>query len=114
MIMGESTKLPLTDRLHSAGTATPNWLAAFELFISDFYTALEEITLDPRFGTVYNTIIGAYSHRDKDGRSMELLLSEVVAVVSDLPQAKRCDVLYKLLIEPFARLYDCERRENNL
>lgn len=112
--MGESTKLPLTERLQRAGTAAPNWLAAFELFISDFYTALEEITLDPRFRTVYDTILGPYRHRNKDGRSMELLLSEVVAVVSELPQAKRAEVLYKLLIEPFARLYDVERRENNL
>lgn len=109
--MEQLTKVPLSDRLQSAGTAAPNWLAAFELFISDFYECLEDMTLDPHLGTIYEAIINPYSHRTKGRNNMELLLSEVVAVVSDLPRPKRAEVLYNLLIEPFARLYDCERRD---
>lgn len=112
--MGGLTKLPLTERLQSAGTAAPNFLAAFELFISDYYKCLAGMTLDPRFSAVYDTVVSPYSHRPKGGESMELLLSEVVAVVMDLPRTKRAEVLYKLLIEPFARLDDMERRENSL
>lgn len=112
--MDRWTKLPLIERLQSAGTAAPNFLAAFELFVSDFYESVEGMTLDPSFSAAYDTIISPYTHRTKGGESMELLLSEVVAVVSDLPQGKRARVLYQLLVEPFARLYDCERRENNV
>jgi len=104
--MGPLIKIPLSERLQSAGTTAPNFLAAFELFISDFYTTLEEMTLDPRFSTTYQAAISPYSYRTKDGKVMELLLSEVVGVVSELPPPERGEVLYKLLIEPFARLYD--------
>lgn len=112
--MDRWTRIPLAERLQCAGTAAPNFLGAFELFVSDFYEGLAEITLDPHFRAVYDTCISPYSYRDKDGRSMELLLSEVVAVAAELPQAERAGVLYQLLIEPFARLYDCERREQKV
>lgn len=110
------TKLPLAERLQRAGTASPNFLAAFELFATDFRDGLAELTMDPQLAISYNTIIAPYSHRAKGGKNMELLLSEVVAVImAELPPAKRGEVLYRLLIEPFARLYDLEQeREERL
>ena len=110
------TKLPLAERLQRAGTASPNFLAAFELFATDFRDGLAELTMDPRFTAAYNTTSAPYSHRPKSGENMELLLSEVVAVITaELPPAKRGEVLYRLLIEPFARLYDLEQeREERL
>ena len=112
--MGGWTKLPLVERLQSVGTTAPNFLAAFELFATDFRDGLEELTLNSRFATTYNTTIALYSYRTKGGKNVELLLSEVVSVVMDLPPAERGKVLYKLLVEPFARLYDCEKGVNNL
>lgn len=102
-------KIPLSERLQSAGTVAPNFLSAFELFISDYYTTMGEMTQDPRFSATYQTAIAPYSRRNKGGELTELLLSEVVDVVSELPPPERAEVLYKLLIEPFARLHDCEK-----
>lgn len=93
-------RIPLTERLEQAGVSGPIFLNAFELFPDDYFNAFAELTGAPYLGDVYQTEIQPFH----DQQDHFCVLSEIVFFAGDLPQNERQNILYRILIEPFAGL----------
>lgn len=99
--MAAVAKIPLKERLRAIGTNKPNFLAAFELFINDFFLEIAKITRSKYFESVYYSFVAEYN--DQNGGCV---LTEIVHRADELPSEEKLDLLYTVLVEPFAALKD--------
>lgn len=97
--MAAVPKIPLKERLQTAGTNRPDFLAAFEIFANDFFLEIAKMTGNTYFESVYYSFVADYN--DENGG---YVLSEIVHRANELPTAEKLDLLYTILIEPFAAL----------
>ena len=97
--MAQISKTPLRERLQMAGSARP---AAFGLFMDDFFCAAAPMTGNETYLLdVYNERIQLYNDSGRD-----LLLFEMIHLADSLPPDERDELFYRILIEPFALLYE--------
>ncbi len=98
--MGKVPRIPLEQRLlqHKSGEA--KFLAAFELFVDDFFEAVGKMSGDLTVMETYEDAVSGYNYRN----GMDLVLSQMVVVADGLPKEDCGELLYRILIEPFAIL----------
>lgn len=97
--MGAVPKIPLKERFQTAKTNKPNFLATFELFVNDFFLEIAKITGNTYFESVYYSFVAEYN--DQNGGCV---LTEIVHRADELPSEEKLDLLYTVLVEPFAAL----------
>ena len=91
--------LPLETRLKSIQAASPNFLAAFEVFTEDFFLALDTAFNAggiPFLWRIYEDHVRCYA----DSMSPPVR-AEMVAVADRLPADEGDTLLYHILIDPF-------------
>ncbi len=107
MPMPTVTKMPLDYRLQTGEDGEPAVLAAFDLFIDDFFHGLDEIIGDSYFGPVYEDHIEKYNY----AKGWDSVLAEMVSIADGIPNREKSELLYLLLVEPFSMLFENEWRE---
>lgn len=88
--------MPLSERLKSIGSDKPAFFAFYTLFLQDYFKGLSEVTKLPYFSNRYDSTFFRY---DPDAF---LVLPEMIEQVSAFVPDKRGELLFYLLIEPFA------------
>lgn len=91
--------LPLETRLKSIQAASPNFLAAFEVFTEDFFLALDTAFNAgdiPFLWQIYERHIQRYN-----SFKYPPVLAEMVALAGRLPTDEGDALLYHILIDPF-------------
>jgi len=97
--MAAVPKIPLNERLQAAGPVTPNFLAAFELFVDDFFITVAKLTKSPYFEAIYHRYVAEYNDVNSG-----CVVSEIVHRADDLPQRQKLELLHTVLVSPFAAL----------
>lgn len=92
-------KAPLNSRLKRLQTEKPNFLAAFELFVDEFFMELDSIYNAgdiPFLWRIYEDHIQRY-----ETFRYPLILAEIITLANRLPSDEGDALLYHILIEPF-------------
>lgn len=97
-------RIPLEERMQTAGREETFFLAAFEAHPEDYLETLNAISGTSYFKKSFDT---AFEDCHELSNS---LLDEMVYLAADLPSEKRCDLFYRLLVEPFAIISAFEMR----
>ena len=93
---------PLASRLEGAGALAGPPYNLHRMFIQTFFCGVSRLTRDFHFSTMYQTTI--YPHLP-DG---DMLFRGAVYAIHSLEEPERGDLLYKILVEPFAALHDSD------
>lgn len=104
--MEKVPQIPLKQRLQSIESGKANFLAAFELFVDDILQEVLNMT-----GYVAAVLDCQEKVRKYESQKV-MVLAEMVAVADRLPDEERKELLYSMLIIPFASMYR-ERRVQN-
>lgn len=96
--------ISLRKRLRDTPTNQPDFLAAFELFLFDYFEGLAKVSKDTYFLEVYERDVRMYDRQFRQGYIARLV--ELPQITEDLalPEEERIELLYKVLVEPFATL----------
>ena len=104
--MAEILKIPLDQRLKRLGSKAAIPFACLELFIDDYFSEAAKMCdgYKPDLWKIYESEVMQYNYRD----GSDSLLTEIVHVADGLPCDERTNLLYHVLVEPFAALEDKE------
>lgn len=95
--MERVSRIPLKQRLQSAGKASSNFLAVFELFAEDYLWGLDRRTRGSYWEKV-STLLEEYG----DISLTSQVMAEVLHLIMELPAEVYTELLYLMLIEPYA------------
>ena len=101
--MKEFKKLPLADRLRraSSGQAEPRFLHVYRLYLEAYFSGLSQLAGDGSlFTSAFQKILEPYAAECEDAP----LLVAFVAESKDLPLTERTELLYQVLVWPFAEI----------
>ena len=96
-------RIPLNERLRSIRVKPHDFLNLFLAVPEYFYTAMSEMCSREYFKNIYNEKIEKYAAQHYT------TMCELVDKVWNLEISEESELLYRILIEPFAILYVIER-----
>lgn len=98
--MVERIKISLDERLRRAPANIHNSLSVFEMFCDDFFNGMTQLSGDGYYMETYVNYIE--KHIGEGNR--EPILCEMVPICDALPIVEKREMLFRILMEPFARL----------
>jgi len=104
--MDDRKKIPLTERIHAAASCGTGIPSAMGISAYDFLGVAGEITgQEERYGKLYQTHIAPHDSTGGVGKRV----CELIVEADTMEPRERADLLFWLLVEPFANM-DMERR----
>lgn len=104
--MGDTSKLPLAQRLLAAGQKEGGCQVFCGISTKEYFFELSRAKFSLQ--EIYLGEICAYSC---DEHGMEMPISGTAAAIGRLPEQERNALLYRMLVEPFARMDALRRME---
>lgn len=95
--MSRIQKIPLRKRLQNVSANQPDFLAAFELFLDDYFWSLAQMRNNPYFLEIFENNVKKYNDQQK----YDCILAELPEIADTLPGTKGIEFLYESLVMPF-------------
>lgn len=94
-------RIPLEERLEKAAACEADFLGVFSLYTDDYFYGCSIASRDQRFAGYYRKAL--------DGRG-PCRLPEFISGLKELEDREEENMLYHVLVWPFARRWDFERK----
>ena len=108
-LMAGNPKIPLDERLKRLGSKTAIPYALFELYIDDFFAEASRMCegYKPDLWSLYESEVKQFNYRD----NLDCVLAEIVHIADELSRDDQINLLYRVLVEPFAALENREKEK---
>lgn len=104
-----NNKIPLEERLKRAGKNSGDFQSAFKMSVDSYFYGWDEIMGGSYFESIYEHRICSLVNVS----NLEIQLSSLIACSEEIDAVERLELLYRILIEPFAKLEMRQRKSKN-